>query len=404
MLVKIIQTKMQSKIEAPSSEQPHTSRRQKANRAAAALAAATAFGGLTAPVAHAEDSHTKGAKIEAGFGRLRNPHELPGRKIHLGAEILDQLKSATVEMGIRIRPDLLPEGTPEEPFQSFCTAAKVHIDGDQSDEFTTAAHCLNALTGAKYGAFIDTLNPGVKAENFTELSQYQFAILDPNEFDLAARKARPVALVDQISISTDDKDTALMRVSPIIYSDTSATVRTLDQIPSLPYAALKKKPVLGTPVALYGVPQASGFEPAAKTGTYLGRYKTTYYDDSIKQEVVLFLDIVGINTGNPQSDSCNFGASGSVAELPDGQILGNLSIRNNLGYGPTKSMQTGDISLQQNINWVIQKENQLGVKIRGNFNTVCSFTVLDKNTPQQMVIGYDRPAAGKGADPSGGQG
>lgn len=395
---------MSEKSQSQLSEKPLYRLKNRGRKTGALVLSVGAMSGILAPTVHAEQSGGPGGEIEHFYTKFKKPTELPGRKIHLGGEILNQLKSATVELGIRLRPDLQPSGTPEEPFQPFCTAVRVNVDGDPSAEFTTAAHCLSDMTGAKHGALKDTLNPGIKAENFTNLSQYQFAILDPQELDVDARKVRPVAIVDQISVSTDDKDTALMRVSPVTYPDTSAAVRSLDQIPSLPYRALKRKPKPGTPVALYGVPTASGFEPVAKTGMYLGRIDEGYYDDSIKQYIFRKLDIVGINAPVPQSDSCNFGASGSLVELPDGETLGNLAERDNLGFGPTHSMQSGDLSLSENINWIIQKEHQLGIKIRGYFNTVCAYTVLDKNTPQQMVVGYGIAASGKGGDPSGGQG
>jgi hypothetical protein len=355
-----------------------------------------ALGGLAAPAAHAELTAPKRAGVEHIQPGLKNPAELPGTEIHLGQEILDQIKSSTVELGLRYRHDLVG-GSTYAPFSPNCTAVRVSVPGVKDALFATAAHCFSNLTGSRSGGLRDAQNPNLKAENFTAVSDMEYAILDPSEPELDQRSNQPVAIVDRISISTDYKDIALLHIKNTGHSlNSSVNIRKLSEIPALPLKALKQAPLPGTPVAMYGEPQASGFEPVSGTGTYLGRVVYNYTDDYSGESVTRMLDMVGITADAPELDKCNFGASGSVAELPDGQILGNLSTRVTLGYGPEHTMQFGDISLEDNLYWLNQWENQTGINMEG-FTTVCGFTVINAKTPAHLVKGFKVTAGGKGA-------
>ena len=360
--------------------------RNKLRKGGALAMSLGALSGMGAPAANAEISHAKSAKIEKGGGfPLRQPSELPGIKIHLGTERLNQIKQSTLEIGYRIKPEF--GGSPNWQFAPNCTAVKVQVPGEKDPVIATAGHCLGAVSGAVNGMLTDPSNPGTIAENFEDATNLEFAVLDPNEPELGVRLNQPIAVIDKISVDTNDKDVAFLH--PIATDPSqfvSDNIRSFDSIPAIPLTSTKA-PKQGTPVALYGEPQANGFEPIAGTGIFLGRVYQTESDNGVL--VTNQVDLVGIRPNTPQQDNCNFGTSGSMAILPNGQLLGNLSRRNNTGYGPDKTMQYWD-----NINvaeyWFITWEQQLNVDLSA-FSTICTYSVLDNQTIQGLVKGFDIP-------------
>jgi len=112
--------------------------------------------------------------------------------------------------------------------------------------------------------------------------------------------------------------------------------------------------------------------------------------------------LVGIQPTDLQNDNCNYGTSGSMALLPNGTMLGNLSMRSNNGYGPEKAIYWPDSAEYDNY-WRPIWEQELDIDLSA-FPTICGYTVMDKNTPTGLLSGFNIPASiqgGKGADPSG---
>ncbi len=224
---------MPHKTEASTIEKTRPTLRQRARKAGALVTATAALSGLTAPVASAEYSPGKPSRTEAVSTQLRNPQELPGLKIHLGRETLNELKASTVEIASRLKVDF--GGSFDGGWSPNCTAVKVSIPGQKDPFIMTAAHCFDSITGVGSGAFTDSLNPKNKAENFTNVSPYEYAVLDPDA-DFYNRIGLPVAIIDRISIGTDNKDVALLHAvatsrSPrMSYHD----IRKFAHIPPIP--------------------------------------------------------------------------------------------------------------------------------------------------------------------------
>ncbi|HET9174262.1 MAG TPA: hypothetical protein VFN56_03200 [Candidatus Saccharimonadales bacterium] len=83
--------------------------------------------------------------------------------------------------------------------------------------------------------------------------------------------------------------------------------------------------------------------------------------------------LVGLTADNPQSDSCEFGGSGSVAMFANGKFSGPLSFRNNIGYGDAHSYASPDNAVDNQRN---RLEFEASTKLNlGQFTTVCGFSV-----------------------------
>lgn len=381
---------MPRKIETPTIEKPRPTLRQRARKAGALVTATAALSGLAAPAASAEYSPGKPTRVEAVSTKLRNPQELPGLKIHLGLETLNKLKASTVEIASRLKVDF--GGSPEGNWAPGCTAVKVSIPGQKDPYIMTAAHCFSSITGVSRGAFTDSLNPNNKAENFTNVGPYEYAVLDPDA-GIYNRLALPVALVDRISISTDNKDVALLHAVPMAVSPKAPYhgIRKYADIPAISLKVAESAPIQGTPVALYGEPQANNFEPIVSTGVLLGRVSYSVSREphgSNEPAVYRQLDLVGINPPGPQEDNCNPGTSGSQALLPNGRLLGNLSFRTSHGYGPDRKIEPPDSDYLGFDNyWRPIWEEQLYVKL-DDFAVICGYTVMDSSTPRDLIEGY----------------
>jgi len=372
-------------------------------KAGALVAVSATLGGVAAPVARAEQDSAASASHEA-VANLRQPGELPGIKVHLGREKLNTLRDSTVE--IVYRNLNTPLGQAPDQWHPSCTGVKVSIPGQQGSYVMSSAHCFVELTGIRTGAFIDTVQPFNAAENFAS-SDIQYGIADPGDTDLNDRLATPSAVADNISISTAGKDTALLHVNAVpIPQEALPRVRSFAEIPAVPLNIAEERPVQGTPVALYGESQANNFEPIAGTGIYLGRvWISEGANRSIgSDQPVTYrqLDLVGIQPTDLQNDNCNYGTSGSMALLPNGTMLGNLSMRSNNGYGPQKVIYSPDSIIFDNY-WRPIWEQELDIDLSA-FPTICGYTVMDKDTPEGLLKGFNIPASilgGKGADPTG---
>jgi hypothetical protein len=202
-------------------------------------------------------------------------------------------------------------------------------------------------------------------------------------------------LIDGLSINTNYKDLALLRPASPAQKGGSMPGRSFDNIPAISLKISEKAPLPGEQVALYGVPGANNFEPVIGTGTYIGRLREpmrkNQSPDSISYKL---LDVVIINPDAPNKDSCNFGASGSMAMRADGSMLGPLSGRINGGYGPNKEFQNGAAFLGETPemfnSWTNHIENSLRVKLpKEKDMTLCFYTVLDKTTLGNLVAGFN---------------
>ncbi len=387
---------MPSTLESTTIEKPRSSAKARAKKIGALLSATTALSGLAAPAAFAKQTPAKAAAHETVRSTPREPQELPGLKIHLGQETLNKIKDSTLELGLRTKGDT------NSVYMPNCTAVKVLIPGHKEPYIMTAAHCFGNITGVPYGVFSDSLHPSYKAEEFSAVSPLEYVVLDP-QTGYETRVATPLAAIDKISIDTNNRDVALLHpVIPPAAQKGPLLVRSFENIPAIPLKIAEKAPIQGTPVALYGEPQANGFEPIATTGVYLGR--VSYSTDPVIGSgpnipgTVRQMDLVGINPSTPEEDNCNYGTSGSMALLPNGQLLGNLTLRTNSGYGPEKFMQPPDnIDFDKYYRDIWAQ--QLNVNLDG-FTTICGYTVMDSQTPKDLITGFGHPVSGKGADPT----
>jgi hypothetical protein len=367
----------------------------KAKIGAALVLSSAAFAGLAAPSAKAEHAPAGGTKTEAAQPP-RDPNQLPGIRIHLGRETLNKIKNSTIEIGSRYKTDTSGVSA-EEAYSPGCTGVKVAIGGKTF--IMTAAHCFGDITGERYGTFSDPANPAAKAENYIGVSPKDYAILDPLDPRLDERSRQPVAIVDSISIDTAQKDVALLQVHAADEGPmTSPAIRQFSEIPAINLNVAEQAPLQGTPVALFGEPQANGFEAIAGTGVYLGRVSYSFISPTTGEIIYTHLDLVGINPAAPPEDNCNYATSGSMALLPNGKLLGNLSLRTSHGFGPDGIMQLPDsIDFDNYIRPIWEK--QLNVKLDG-FSTICGYTVMDHSTPSDLIGGLKFPVIAKGGDPT----
>src|SRR3989344_2328032 len=388
---------MSHKIEASTVEKTRPTLRTRARKAGALITASAALSGLAAPTASAEYSRGELPRSKVVSAELRNPQELPGLKIHLGREVLNKIKASTVSIGTRLKVDF--GGSPDWDWSHGCTAVKVSIPGQKDPFIMTAAHCFSNITDVRSGTFTDPQNPQNKAENFTNISPYNYAVLDPNG-SFINRITLPVATIDKLSISTDNKDVALLHAVATAASPKAPYhgIRKFPDIPAIPLKVAAKEPIQGTPVALYGEPVANGFEPVVGTGIYLGRvdfFEALPLFGPYNPAVYTQLDLVGINPPGPKKDHCNHGTSGSMALLPNGTLLGSLSMRISHGYGPNREVQlsgTAADSLDFDNYWRSIWAKELNVKL-DDFAVICGYTIMNANTPSDLINGYKHFAA-----------
>lgn len=355
------------------------------------MAIATTFmaaGGIAAPVAHAEGFAKSPPKKEVVHKGLEKVSALPGYKINVGPEMRKQLMDSTVEV---IKHNPPNADTAPMPWFGNCTGVKVLMPGQMDPMIMTAAHCFSEATGIKYGDFANPAAPTDTAENFMNAEYYEVGIVDPQS-PWSTREQGPLLGIGGISISTHHKDVALL--SPFTGkggpSPSGQDSRTFEQIPAINFKVAEHL-APGEQVALYGVPQAANFTPVIGTGRYIGRvHFSEYVYDTGPETSSRMLDIVAVNPNNPTADACNFGASGSLAMRSDGSMLGPLSIRLNKGYSTPNTNQALD-SPNFNNYWRTEWEMETGIDLE-NYSTICAYTVLDQNTPAELVEGFSHMA------------
>lgn len=388
--------------ETITKEKPRRAIRRSARFAGAVLTSAAAFAAASASPAHAETLLDKKPIPEFVNHKpkvLKNPNQLSGAKIKLGPEVLLQIKSSTVQLAAKLKVEY--GGAPDSPLEPWCTAVVVRVPGQDKPFISTAAHCMSEATGSTSGAFTEQDAPNTKAVEITDASPYEYFVLDPSAL-LADRLANPIASISKLAVSAQNKDIAFASADSLYIPPEATSIRPFNSIPGIELKKLGKLPLPGTPVALYGEPYANGFEPIAGTGVYLGRVWIWVTPDKGGPGTVPTarqLDIVGINPKTAQTDNCNFGTSGSIALFPEGQTTGNLSIRVARGYGPDRSYQEGDSPKHYNF-WLPEWESQLNINLR-SFSVICGYTVMDAQTPNKLLGGFNTPIRRSAPDVAG---
>lgn len=365
-------------------EKPKRSLKHKAMKAGAIVFSGLALGAASAPSANAEsEGHIRLPDQEVIQPRLKNIVELPGYKIRIGPEALIKLRSSTVE---------IIKNAPISESESFwypnCTGVKVTIPGSTDPYIMTAGHCFSELTGNKYGLFTDPESPGSKAKNYFNRALAPISVADPL-LSYDQRIKRPLATINGLSINTNNKDLALLRVAqkggPVDMG------RSFDQIPSVDLKISEKAPIPGEQIGLFGVTAANNFELVSGIGRYIGRVRIPIENKNDLTPQYKLQDIVAINPDGPSKDVCNFGGSGLLGKRKDGSLLGPLAGRLNGGYGPNREFQNGAEFLGETPEmyayWSDFVQKALRVDVQGY--TLCFFTVLDKTTLPNLLQGFN---------------
>lgn len=291
--------------------------------------------------------------------------DLTAYESHVSPEQRELLSAATVEIGKRLR------GT-ADTWQLSCTATKVT---NGSEAFVmSAAHCfIGDLPSTGKGGIPDALN-------ITDYSSYEYAILDPNTKTSRRPESEPLALATAVTIDESMSDMALLRVE-------ATPNGTFDKLPAVSFesfTSLGHSPAPGEQAALYAIPAASNFTPVIGVGTYLGRIQGNGMSQNSYE-----LDLVAVRPENETEDPCMFGASGSSAVFAGGRVSGALSIRNNTGYGTSRTVISEDIG---GMTARLLMESELGLDL-GEVTTVCGFSVPGEQTFKNLQASLDIPGA-----------
>ncbi len=311
---------------------------------------------------------------------LKTIKELAGFGLEVTAKQRQQLKNSTIKLDAINKSNL--------SIHSSCTGLK--IIANSLPYIITAGHCFRYLDPSIEG-WINSRSPQTEALDFLNptTNNYRFRIHDPTGSTYAT-----IAEVQGISIP-EGRDYALLSIDPnsIVKPPPDANKagpvpRYFDQIPRLAYKAAFAEPLAGQEAAVYSVPDANNDLAVAETGIYLGRTSP-----NLKKYIKLppneLFDVVAIKTSAPKNDGCQYGSSGSAAILADGHILGPLSERFNLGYGPRHKIYPPDSSLIFQKHFWRNIENDLGVRIDDpSFRTLCFYNVPSRETIPVMLTGF----------------
>jgi hypothetical protein len=315
------------------------------------------------------------------FARSHPIEEAPGYLRTLDAEQVAALRGATVKIGFRY-----PDAEHPQPWTDNCSGLKIDVDG--RSYVLTARHCLEMEldTWSLFPLFefrdfyadrpdvLEQMPLYLHARNVIRQTDTEFGIasLDANGFP---DHTRPTAPVNAISLRYYP-DVALLGID-----ESSPAAAAFDALPAIPYAAgLGPHPVPGSPVRMFGMPEASGNRQVAGSGVFLG-------EDQIPTDGRRGY-YVGIKAASPASDACNYGASGSVALIAGGTFTGPLSGRSN-GDNPAGSNGNDDPAVMGAERDAISR--MLGRDL-AQFPTICEYTALDRHVLADLVAGFDRPA------------
>ena len=210
-------------------------------------------------------------------------------------------------------------------FKLVCNATRLAAVHPQSEKVSknlalTASHCF------RHGIGFNGTTPVIPGIVDRPINLFQFATKTTYVVSHPDRPTLPLGRVTGIAMHIDrpggeTNDTSVIQFEPIARTqpsyNSSRTNASLSSIKALSldrFRAVKPETDKNAKVAISSVSEAG---KGRAHGVYLGR---TYY---MSQEV----DVVGLPAKNPKTDRCFFGASGSVATLKNGRLLGPLSTR-----------------------------------------------------------------------------
>jgi hypothetical protein len=265
------------------------------------------------------------------------------------------LQQATLQLISR------PEGT-NQTWSPICTATKVSQGGQ--DYILTAAHCFKDTKGDFPSGPQDN-NDGVPAEavNIVTQTANEYAVALPAKPGQEPPDTwEPIAMASGIAVDESGvSDWALLQVSQVSSQYVSIASNSL--------SITDRLPIPGESVTLYSLPASNGNQPVSETGIYLGDYASPADFTGISDE----LDLVGINPGTPNADACDYGASGSIADIGNNEFTGPLSYRDNMGYGPDDVFIPPDTSNGSETSR-LYLEAETGLNL-DHFNTICGYSI-----------------------------
>jgi hypothetical protein len=361
--------------------------------------AAFAAGGQTAEAVAAAPSNQTPIVYKAedhNLSRLKTIEQMPGYELKVTPEQRREQRAAVVQ--IVTQSEAGGVGTTQGPvsWNQWCTGYRVRIPGTPSPYIMSSAHCFESATGSSDGVLSDPTAPQNKAENFISVGNMQYAITVPNTFT-DSPYTKSIFPIDGISVDTDNKDVALMRMippSPPLGDPGNTQEDNFGYLPAIPMSKFKGNPIPGEEASLLGISQADGAVLESGTGRYFGRV-TLDSTDLEGNLVTRKLDIVGIKANLPAADVCNFGDSGSEAQFATGSYTGPLSVRFNFGYGSgrNKIWQQEDYNARMGNRIDVRSiEEQTGVSAKG-FTTLCAYTVMGSNTIPNLQVGFNVTAS-----------
>ncbi len=297
--------------------------------------------------------------VIAGEG-LDNVSDLPGSGMRVSPEAEALQRQSTVQIGFR------PKGS-SGPFMEWCNGTKI-TNADGEVRVASAAHCFRSMVNLPLGVRL----PGVEVD---ALTWREFGVLDP-ELPSGERGVTPLAIVESLALDTTGQgDQALLSIREVF--DPNRLGHDFNSIASVPagnFVDSTRLPTPGQEVALYSVPvdnDADGTnEPMSAIGRYVGRI--TDATTGIQHDIVAVPQTAGQRTW-----ACDYGASGSTAQLAGGGVLGSLGAKAEPG-----DFADGEVGDQAR--GVLEVEGQLGVDLQG-YNA-CYFNVVPQSYDVDAVV------------------
>ena len=293
---------------------------------------------------------------------LAGPAELEGYGRYVPHEQTRLLQQSVIQLVKR------PPGTAE--WQPWCTGNKVEIDDESYISF--AAHCVGSINGIK-GA-------GPAVVDVADVVPYEFGF---QLLGADGRRDGRTLLADGVSVDYGRRDWALLRPAPAAAVDDGYAA-----VQALPYRELlaAPQPLAGEEARMAGLPSASANTLVEGVGIYLGRGMNEQGKE---------LDYVGLRGATaPETNACNFGASGSAAVTASGRLTGPLAALNVLGY-PDGTTPLPPAERDMYLRERLDIEAIVGVDTSA-FGIVCGYTPAESPAVDDMLAGFNVNAADLG--------
>lgn len=296
-------------------------------------------------------------------GRLQQPDQLPGYGQQVSSEDKFLLEDSAVKIVKR------PRGT-QQPWAEVCSGNKMNIGGNIY--VSTAAHCDSDAWTKTPRAITDPAVRASAALDVLPYSSFDFAIAEPDSAAFGGDDQSLLAVVTGEAMDPDVSDQALLSISTktnaVVWQGTTPVFDMLSALDASKLAYTP--PPLGASVESYGYPQNNNDSPVEGGGEFVGRavmrgnYNANYA-----------MDVYGIRNVDSETDSCDYGESGSTITYSDGQTSGALSMRLGNAYssygGSQQNLENGD--------GVLYLEQQLGGQVDlTNFSVLCFAVAPDK--------------------------